>query len=161
MLLFAALPAAMLAVARGDGRVFRSASSWRVASNTAAGGQPRANRTVQAAEGVSGPVTAEETQAWLAGGNKRDVLWIDARPAAAFERGHVPGAVLLNEDEWSARLPDALGRWNAGTRVVVYCDGGDCHASERVAARLRDAGIAPVDVLRGGWPAWQQAVGVK
>ena len=27
------------------------------------------------------------------------VLWVDARPRTKFEHEHVPGAVLLNEDE--------------------------------------------------------------
>lgn len=88
------------------------------------------------------------------------VLWIDARVRKEFDRGHIDGALLLNEDEWDAQLPALLERWNPGQqRAVVYCDGGVCQASRQVAARLRDAGIAPVSVLRGGWPEWRKETG--
>lgn len=89
-----------------------------------------------------------------------DVLWIDARTADEHEVGHVPGAILLNEDDWDegllrffnahAAAPDAL--------IVVYCGNEGCQASKAVAARLRrEAGLGQVHHLRGGWAAWIQA----
>ena len=87
----------------------------------------------------------------------RGALWVDARPAEAFARGHARGAVALTEEHWGDQLDGLIERWNPPTPVVVYCDGGDCHASERVAARLRDAGVDPVFVLRGGWAELEKA----
>jgi rhodanese-related sulfurtransferase len=86
----------------------------------------------------------------------RNVLWVDARSRADFERGHVPGAVLLNEGEWEQLIDPFLDAWRRGVNVVVYCSSRNCDASAEVARRLRDdAQIENVYVLKGGWEAWQ------
>jgi rhodanese-related sulfurtransferase len=83
------------------------------------------------------------------------VLWIDARSEADYGRGHIPGAVLLNEDSWEKLLPAVLSAWQPDDLVIVYCDSGRCDASHKVAQRLtREAGIDGVKVLKGGWQAW-------
>lgn len=83
------------------------------------------------------------------------VLWVDARSRAKFERGHIAGAVLLNEDEWDRLAPAFFDAWMPDKIVVVYCDGGSCDASHDVARRLRnDFKIENVHVLKGGWDAW-------
>lgn len=88
-------------------------------------------------------------------------LWVDARPRRDFDQAHVPGALLLNEEEWDALLPALIQEWTPARQLIVYCDGGGCQASKEVAARLRDAGLSPVSVLRGGWPEWRKEVGAK
>jgi rhodanese-related sulfurtransferase len=86
------------------------------------------------------------------------VLWVDARPLSAFNRGHIPGAVLLNEDEWERLLDGFLDAWKRDSRVVVYCGGSSCDASKGVADRLKsEARIADVYVLKGGWETWRAA----
>jgi rhodanese-related sulfurtransferase len=83
------------------------------------------------------------------------VLWVDARNADSFDRQHVPGAILLNEDSWQELIPEFLAAWKPGTRVVIYCDSQKCHASEEVAVRLaRELKISNVYVLKGGWDSW-------
>jgi rhodanese-related sulfurtransferase len=84
-------------------------------------------------------------------------LWIDARPEEEFARGHVPGAMLLNEDEWSALLPALLTAWSPERKLVVYCSRQSCNASHAVAERLRnETGLKNVYVLEGGWEEWQK-----
>ncbi len=85
------------------------------------------------------------------------VLWVDARPRAKFDAGHIDGAVLLNEDEWDGLVPAFLDAWEPEKTVVVYCDGGSCDASHAVARRLREElKLENVRVLKGGWKAWPQ-----
>ena len=94
--------------------------------------------------------TLEQVQSW---GDA--VLWIDARPAAQFEREHIPNALLLNEDSWDELLQPMLAAWSPEKRVVVYCSSQSCAASHEVARRLREeAGLKDVFVLHGGWEAW-------
>ena len=101
---------------------------------------------------VADEVSASDAQAW---GDK--VLWVDARARAKFEQGHIPGAVLLNEDEWDRLVPVFLDMWEPEKIVVVYCDGGSCDASHAVAKRLREElKLENVHVLKGGWSAWPQ-----
>ena len=100
---------------------------------------------------AAGEVTLAEVREW-----ETRPFWIDARSAGRYEREHVPGAVLLNEAEWEARLFDVLAVLPADRPVVVYCDGRRCDASHAVARRLRDeVGLESVYVLHGGWDAWK------
>jgi rhodanese-related sulfurtransferase len=86
--------------------------------------------------------------------------WRPARSAPRrdkFNAGHLPGAILLNEDEWNKLVPAFLDAWDPDRPTVVYCDGGSCEASHAVAKRLREElKIGDVHVLKGGlteWPA--------
>jgi rhodanese-related sulfurtransferase len=95
-------------------------------------------------------VTLAQARAW-----GRNAIWVDARPDVEFERDHIPGAVLLNEDRWSELLPQFLVTWSPEKRVVVYCSSQSCNASREVARRLRDeAQLKNVFVLQGGWEEW-------
>ena len=96
-------------------------------------------------------VTLETAQSW---GDK--IVWVDARPHAKFEREHIPGAVLLNEDDWVRLVGPFLDAWEPGKNIVVYCDGGSCDASHAVAKRIREElqVESPVWVLHDGWDAW-------
>jgi rhodanese-related sulfurtransferase len=89
------------------------------------------------------------------------VMWVDARPAEEFENDHIPGAILLNEDDWNGLLPQFLGQWSPDKRVVVYCRAQSCNAAAEVARRLREEaqlkdneGKNCVFVLEGGWEEW-------
>jgi rhodanese-related sulfurtransferase len=83
------------------------------------------------------------------------VLWVDARSRAKYEHAHIPGAVLLNEEEWNSLTSAFSDAYDPDVPVVVYCDGGSCDASHAVADRLRkEFGLQKVYVLKGGWSAW-------
>ncbi len=85
------------------------------------------------------------------------VLWVDARDVTAFDRGHVPGAIRLDEDTFSQSLGQLVAAWSPGMRLVIYCDSSTCARSRELAVRLRDAGFTDVHYLHGGWEAWSQA----
>lgn len=93
-------------------------------------------------------MSVEEAQA-------ADALWVDARSAADYEKGHVPGAVNLSMDNWAKGFAEFSGEWRPGRKVIVYCAGGGCMASEDVALRLK-RGLPQIDVriLKGGYPTW-------
>lgn len=100
-------------------------------------------------------VTVELARSWGAG-----ALWVDARPEDEFERDHVPGAVLLNEDRWNALLAQFLQQhWSPEKKIVVYCSAESCNVAGDVARRLREEAKLPneIRVLKGGWEEWQSA----
>jgi rhodanese-related sulfurtransferase len=89
------------------------------------------------------------------------VIWADARPDNEYEQGHVPDAVLLNEDRWDNLLPQFLEKWSPDKKVVVYCSTKSCNLAGEVARRLREEaqlkdneGKNCVFVLEGGWEEW-------
>lgn len=83
-----------------------------------------------------------------------EVLWIDARTRQAYEQGHLPGALLLNQEEWGDLMFEHQFTLSAAIDqvVVVYCDGSGCTRSADIAQRLRELlGLDPVYVLQGDW----------
>jgi rhodanese-related sulfurtransferase len=88
------------------------------------------------------------------------IVWIDARPQDAFQAGHIPGALDLNRDNWDAALPRLFEVYSPGKVVIVYCSTG-CTESEEIADRIRNLGLEPVKVLKGGFEAWQKGNPVK
>lgn len=91
---------------------------------------------------------------------KGDVLWIDARPQEQYDAGHVPGALLLNEQKFEDQLFGLLDTLQANRKpIIVYCSAAKCDASRNVLERLKQT--LPVEhafVLKGGWRAWQAAL---
>ncbi len=87
-----------------------------------------------------------------------DVLWIDARPRQQYAAAHIPGALLLNEQEVDALMFEHIDTLQDNKQpIVVYCDDHACQASRRIAAYLREhLPGSGVFVLRGGWSAWAQ-----
>lgn len=82
------------------------------------------------------------------------ILWVDARRENEYAAGHVPGAILLNEDRWGDLVATHLDTLQAALSrpVVVYCDGSGCERSQHIAQRLRQTvGLDRVYVLRGDW----------
>jgi rhodanese-related sulfurtransferase len=91
---------------------------------------------------------------------KGDVIWLDARPRDQFQQEHIPGARLLNEQEFDSLLLELLDELQTASRpVVIYCGGQKCEASRHVREKLLT--LVPLEdcfILKGGWPAWKQAV---
>jgi rhodanese-related sulfurtransferase len=83
-----------------------------------------------------------------------EVVWVDARTGANYEAGHLPGAILLNPEEWGDLLFQSQEALQAAfdRPVIVYCDGDACTRSAEVGQRLRELmGLDPVYVLQGEW----------
>jgi rhodanese-related sulfurtransferase len=85
--------------------------------------------------------------------NRDNALVVDLRPAADFEKGHIPGSRNVQTSQF-----DPENKQLAAARalpVVLVCKAGQ--ASGDAAKRLLKAGFERVYVLDGGIGAWQQA----
>lgn len=104
------------------------------------------------------PLASDEvTLAMVAEKWRGEVLWIDARPRAAYLAGHVKGALLINEEEADQLLFENFEVLQDNRKpIVVYCDERGCQASRRMAAYLRER-LPGMDirVLRGRWQEWK------
>ena len=86
---------------------------------------------------------------------EENVLWVDAREPAEFQKEHIPGAINVTLKNFDAEFPLFTSQWRPGRMVVVYCDGGGCQLSAEVTGRLKESvPTAQIKVLKGGYPAW-------
>lgn len=75
---------------------------------------------------------------------------LDSRSTAAWEQGHVPGAVHLP----TARLAeDARRLLDPSVPVVTYCWGPGCNGATRAALALAELGYRVKEML-GGFEYW-------
>jgi rhodanese-related sulfurtransferase len=81
---------------------------------------------------------------------EQDFVLLDVRNAAAFARGHVPGALNLPTREIDVRR---MAQFAPGTLFVVYCAGPHCNGVHRAAAKLAALGL-PVKEMIGGVTGW-------
>ncbi|HRE79970.1 MAG TPA: rhodanese-like domain-containing protein [Opitutaceae bacterium] len=122
------------------------------ASALTAAFHPRAPRWNVEAVSSAGEITLEEALRLP----QEQVLWVDARSRAAYAKGHIPGALLLNEEEWESLLGPFIEAWDSQPHIIVYCSSSQCRASASVVRRLgAELSIEKARVLHGGWEAWQ------
>ncbi len=84
--------------------------------------------------------------------------FVDARPADRYEAGHIADAMHITPqmlDDTSLFVLDVI---DPDKPIVIYCDGGDCDDSHRVAELLQQLrGLELTYVFVDGYPAWEAA----
>ncbi len=87
----------------------------------------------------------------------KKAAFADARSRKDYDAGHVEGAWHMPLEGFSGGSPEASQFLNKTEPIVVYCSGGDCHASHDVVIMLEAMGFTRCYVMVDGYPAWQQA----
>jgi rhodanese-related sulfurtransferase len=82
---------------------------------------------------------------------KRDIVVVDVRAAEDFAKSHVPGAVSLPREKWSAATGLSKEKVN-----VVYCYSGTCPLGGEACAQLAGQGY-PVVEMDGGFDVWDSS----
>jgi rhodanese-related sulfurtransferase len=112
---------------------------------------PASDSTATASASVK-EVTVTEVASYI---QNKSATVFDANNAETREKmGVVPGAVLLtNSHDYSlSQLPAAKD-----SKLVFYCGGTMCRASDSAAKRAAQAGYADVSVMRAGIKGWRDA----
>lgn len=82
--------------------------------------------------------------------DERGFVLLDVRSKAAFERGHLPGALNIPH---ATLTEERLAEYPPETLFVTYCAGPHCNASTRAAIRIARLG-RPVKEMIGGTVGW-------
>lgn len=91
-----------------------------------------------------------------------EVLWVDGRSRAAYEKGHYKDALHLDPGgtDYEEGLTQVLMVWDPAVPVVVYCDDAGCGSSRELAKRLRtELGVETIYWLAGGWESLREEAG--
>ncbi|HEY3594971.1 MAG TPA: rhodanese-like domain-containing protein [Polyangiaceae bacterium] len=123
-------------------------------SHTEAGAQPTESKQAAAANtGDAVKVVSVDQVATLV--QAKSATIVDANDSQTRqERGVIPGAVLLtNYRTYSlTELPA-----EKATKLVFYCGGTMCRASDGAAAKAAQAGYTDVSVMRDGIKGWRDS----
>lgn len=79
---------------------------------------------------------------------------VDARSEEEFAEGHIPMAIHLPLEGFDNGIPESILALSTDYSIIVYCGGGDCHASEAVGSLLTDYGYTNVFIFEQGYSAW-------
>jgi rhodanese-related sulfurtransferase len=84
----------------------------------------------------------------------RNVVFIDARDETRFDKGHIPGALLIDYYNLKGTLSTALSYLSPEKTLIVYCTGGTCQDSRYVAYVLWDYGFRKILIYEDGFDCW-------
>jgi rhodanese-related sulfurtransferase len=100
------------------------------------------------------PITWAEAKPLLQAGK---IVLVDARPKAAYDAGHIPGALSLPELASAQEYKDLQTKYGPDTHIVVYCSDLKCAASVRSAIKLATwYNFRKVQFMKGGYVEYQQ-----
>lgn len=87
------------------------------------------------------------------------ILFVDARNAEVYTRGHIPGAHLLDHYRLELYVTDIVGVAHLAQEIVVYCNGGECEDSDLAASDLQQLGVptSKISIYGGGFDEWQRS----
>jgi len=87
---------------------------------------------------------------------RKEAIFFDARPAADFAAGHLPGAFSWTAAAAVARAPEFLPLLMSDPSVVVYCAGLDCDEALLLAVFLKNAGVKSLWLMAEGIAGWRR-----
>lgn len=85
-----------------------------------------------------------------------EAIFLDARPEADYQLGHIQGALNLpvRTRDFGERLQEFSLTVDHEKELIVYCDGIDCTLGPELASILNGLGYRNVSVLINGWTEW-------
>ncbi len=90
-------------------------------------------------------ISVSEAKSHLEDGS---AVFVDIRDPSSYQRGHIPGAIPLND----GNVEEFIGQADKGKRTIVCCYHGN--SSQGAAAYFQERGFTDVHSLIGGYEAW-------
>ncbi len=86
---------------------------------------------------------------------ERSAVFVDARSAADYAAGHIPGALSGPDQEFDRWIEGFIAATEPDTVIVAYCEGAGCDLSRSVVEKLRDLGYTHARYVVDGWGRWK------
>jgi len=84
------------------------------------------------------------------------VLFRSARNDEAYAEGHIPGAIQCDRYRLDDYIDEVMEAAIQASKVIVYCNGGQCDDSKHLCGELIQRGIpyGNLFLFSGGWEEW-------
>lgn len=132
-----------------------SAAMGAAPEAAAAPGAPGEAAPAPAAPAVPEVDTAQALALHAAG----QARFVDARFAADFALGHIPGALNVAPGLFEDQIAALLGTPDPARPLVLYCSSPTCPMSHELALFLDSMGYEALSVYPGGMAEWSAAGG--
>ncbi|MFO7914199.1 MAG: rhodanese-like domain-containing protein [Candidatus Krumholzibacteriales bacterium] len=86
----------------------------------------------------------------------RGAILIDARTEEAYNKGHIPGAILFDYYMFSKYIDMVLPQLDPTRNTVIYCSSPSCGIAEQLARELYSLGYENLHVFKGGFSTWEE-----
>lgn len=86
-------------------------------------------------------------------------IFLDARPAADYAQGHLPGALSAPADNIAFHFGELQAFFDRQQSIVVYCSSDTCDEALLLLRFLRGQGYTDTVLLPGGFEGWRQIGG--
>jgi rhodanese-related sulfurtransferase len=83
-----------------------------------------------------------------------EAVFVDARLLREYREGHIKGAIPWPFNEFVEYLGKYIDDFPPDTPIVVYCEGGSCVQSYKVAESLLVSGYTNISLYHGGFEEW-------
>jgi rhodanese-related sulfurtransferase len=90
-----------------------------------------------------------------------DFVLIDARNPQDYAESHIGNAINIFPYDDTETIFAKAQKLPTDKKIVVYCDGGNCDASHKLAEFLDQLGFDKVYLYTGGWEDWTKHKGIK
>ena len=84
------------------------------------------------------------------------VLFVDARSADHFAKGHISGAVSVPFEQFDELFPVIVDLIDSGRELVVYCSNRECDDALLLASELKEIGSANTALYIDGFEMWEK-----
>jgi rhodanese-related sulfurtransferase len=81
----------------------------------------------------------------------KEALRLDARSRAAYDAGHIPGAVSFPAEERDEAFAEHAAALSGARGILVYCDSPACDEGLQVLQFLASTGLTNLLYYAGGW----------
>ena len=83
-------------------------------------------------------------------------VFLDAREAALYKMGHLPGALHVPKEKAEQYLPQLIGLVRSGKVLIAYCDGQGCMKAQELMKILQGKGVRAPGLFSDGWDGWME-----
>lgn len=86
-----------------------------------------------------------------------ETIFLDTREAEDYSESHIKGAISFPEPEKEDQYTRFESRLPRDARIILYCNGPECHMAENVAIFLAKLGYTGLMVMTAGMEGWESA----
>lgn len=90
-----------------------------------------------------------------------DFIIIDARNAELFNKSKIGNSLNIFPYSDEAEVVNKIFDLPQDKKIVVYCDGGNCDSSHKIAEMLLSFGYDNTFIYSGGWEEWSNKQGIE